>query len=163
MTAASFGVSPRFLFNERSIFMYKEVIKYTDYNGNPREEEFFFNLSKAEAVELECSINGGLTERMKELSNRQDVPEIMKIFKMLICKSYGEKSTDGKRFMKSDEITRSFLETEAYSDMFMRLANDQDYAAKFFNGIVPNDTGITVKNNNETQIDAYTSVTGNVQ
>jgi len=142
--------------------MHKEEISYTDYNGNPRKETFWFNLSKAEAMELECSVKGGLTEYMKGLVERQDTPGIMEIFKTLIFKSYGEKSTDGRRFIKSKELSKEFSETEAYSQLFMRLSLDHEEAAKFFNGIVPNDLPKVDANQstNDIAASAYTAVTG---
>ena len=119
--------------------MLKEKITYTDFNGNERTEEFMFNLTKAEIMEMELSTTGGLAEMITRIVNTQDVPAIIKIFKDLILKAYGEKSADGKRFIKSEELSVAFSQTEAYSELFMKLAQDADYAAKFVNGIVPND------------------------
>lgn len=117
--------------------MIKETITYTDYNGTERTENFYFNLSKAEVMEMEMSTAGGLAERITKVIESQDAPEIIKIFKDLVLKAYGEKSADGKRFIKSDEIATAFSQTEAYSQLFMKLATDADAAAKFINGIVP--------------------------
>ena len=69
----------------------------------------------------------------------QDTPAIIKIFKELVLNAYGEKSPDGKRFIKSKELSTAFSQTEAYSILFMELATDADKAAKFVNGIVPDD------------------------
>lgn len=119
--------------------MLKKTIKYTDYNGVEREEDFFFNLSQAEIVEMELSTTGGLTEMIRKVVAAQDAPAIIKVFKDLVLRAYGEKSADGKRFIKSEEITNAFAQTEAYSQLFMELATDADAAAKFVNGIVPAD------------------------
>lgn len=119
--------------------MLKKTITYTDYNGVERTEDYYFNLSKAEAMEIEMSTTGGLSGMIHRIVAAQDTPAIIKIFKDLILKAYGEKSPDGKRFMKGEEISRAFSETEAYSQLFMELATDADAAAKFVNGIVPND------------------------
>ena len=110
---------------------------YTDYNGNEKTKTYFFNLNQAEIVELENSIPGGLTNMIERLSTEQDNREIIKIFKDLILKAYGEKSADGKRFIKSHELSEAFAQTEAYSNLFMELATDADAAAKFVNGITP--------------------------
>ncbi len=120
--------------------MLKKTITYTDYNGSQRTEDFYFNLSKAESMEMELSTTGGLSETIRRIVAAQDQPAIIKIFKELILKAYGEKSPDGKRFIKSEEISKAFSETEAYSILFMELATDADAAAKFVNGIVPNET-----------------------
>lgn len=119
--------------------MLKKTITYIDYNGSDRTEDFYFNFSKAEIMEMEMSITGGLAEMIQKIVAAQDAPAIIKIFKDLVLKAYGEKSPDGKRFIKSQEITTAFAQTEAYSILFMELATDADAAAKFVNGIIPSD------------------------
>ena len=119
--------------------MITETIKYTDYNGAEREEKFMFNLSKAELMEMEMGTTGGLAEMIQKIVETQDAPSIIKVFKDLILKAYGEKSADGKRFVKSKELSEGFSQTEAYSQLFMKLATDADAAAKFVKGIVPAD------------------------
>ena len=119
--------------------MIKKTIPYTDYNGNERTEDHYFNLSKAEVMEMEMSTSGGLAEMIQRVVAAQDQPAIIKIFKDLILKAYGVKSPDGKRFIKSAELSTEFSQTEAYSQLFMELATDADAASKFVNGIVPAD------------------------
>ena len=121
--------------------MLKETITYVDYNGTERTEDFYFNFTKAEVMEMEMSIDGGLAETIKRLVSEKNQPAIIKIFKDLVLKAHGVKSLDGKRFMKSDEIRESFAQTEAYSILFMKLATDADAAAKFVNGILPANMG----------------------
>ncbi len=120
--------------------MLKETITYTDYNGNERTEDFYFNLTKAEIMEMEMSTSGGLAEMIQRIVAAQDAPAIIKIFKDLVLRAYGVKSPDGKRFIKNDELREEFSQTEAYSQLFMKLATDADAASKFVNGIVPADT-----------------------
>ena len=117
--------------------MLKKTIKYTDYDGNEREEDFYFNLSKAEVTEMELSKEGGMSEYIKKISAAQNAPELIKLFKEIITKSYGEKSLDGKRFIKNKELTEAFTQTEAYSELFIELASNADEAVKFINGIMP--------------------------
>lgn len=117
--------------------MLKKTITYTDYNGVERTEDFYFNLSKAELMEMEMSTSGGFAETVQKIVSAQDAPTIIKIFKDLILKAYGEKSPDGKRFIKSEELSNAFAQTEAYSNLFMELATDADAAANFTNGIMP--------------------------
>ena len=119
--------------------MLKKSITYTDYNGTERTEDFYFNLTKAEIMEMEMSTAGGLSEMLQNIVKAQDAPSIIKIFKELVLKAYGQKSPDGKRFIKSEELSTEFSQTEAYSQLFMELATDADAAAKFVNGIVPAD------------------------
>lgn len=121
--------------------MLQKSIKYIDYNGVEREEVFLFNLTKAELMEMELGTTGGLTEMIQKIIQTKDQPSIIKIFKELILKAYGEKSADGKRFIKTDEhgnpLSRAFSETEAYSNLFMELSTDDKAAAAFVNGIIP--------------------------
>ena len=117
--------------------MLKKTIKYTDYNGEQREEDFYFNLNKAELTEMELSHDGGLTTQIEKIVKEKDGKEIIKLFKDLVLKAYGVKSDDGKRFIKNDEVRDSFAQTEAYSEFFMELATDAGAATAFINGIVP--------------------------
>lgn len=119
--------------------MIKKTVTFTDYNGVERTEDFYFNLTKAEVMEMEMSTTGGLAETIQKIVAAQDAPAIIKIFKELVLRAYGEKSPDGRRFIKSDDISAAFSQTEAYSQIFMELATDADAAAKFVNGIVPAD------------------------
>lgn len=127
--------------------MLKKNIKYTDYNGVERTEDFYFNLTKAELMEMEMGTNGGLAESIQKIINTQDAPAIIQIFKDIILKAYGEKSADGKRFIKISDngtpVSIGFSQTEAYSQLFMELATDADEAAKFIKGIIPNDINIS--------------------
>lgn len=117
--------------------MFKKTITYEDYNGIERTEDFYFHLSKAELAEMELSKNGGMKEYLEKIIAAKDNEQIIKLFKGLVFKAYGEKSEDGRRFIKSEEISRAFSQTEAYSDLFMELATDTDSAIAFVNGIMP--------------------------
>lgn len=118
--------------------MLKETITYTNYNGVECTEDFYFNLTQAELMEMEMGTAGGMAEMITKIVNAQDAPAIIKIFKDLILKAYGEKSPDGKRFEKKNGLLAAqFAETEAFSELFMKLATDADAAARFVNGIVP--------------------------
>ena len=119
--------------------MLKKTITYTDYNGVERTEDFYFNLTKAEIMEMQLSTTGGLDEMIQRIIATQDVPAIAKIFKDLVLRAYGQKSPDGRRFIKTEELTAEFSQTEAYSELYMSLATDSDAAAAFVNGIVPKD------------------------
>ena len=117
--------------------MVVKKIKYKDFNGVEREEEFMFNLTEAEITEMELTTDGGLSESIKKIISAQNTPQIIETFKMLILKSYGEKSADGRRFIKSEELTEAFTQTNAYSQFFMELATDDKAAIAFINGIIP--------------------------
>lgn len=119
--------------------MFKKRIKYVDYNGNQREEDFYFNLTRTELTEMEFSSVGGLQNYIKKIIDAQSGQEIIAVMKDLIFKSYGEKSLDGKYFNKSKELSEAFSHTEAYDILFMELATDDKAAAEFVNGIIPKD------------------------
>jgi hypothetical protein len=121
--------------------MLKKIIKYVDYDGNNREETHYFNLNKAELAELEFSANGGMEKAIKQIIEIKDRDKIMQIFKEIIRKSYGEKSLDGKYFLKFDEngnrLADKFMQTEAYPTLFVELGSDAKAASDFIEGILP--------------------------
>ena len=119
--------------------MYQKKIKYKDYNGNEREETFYFHFNKAELLDKEFRTPGGIENYTRSIIETQDGQKLADMFKMLIQESYGIKDPEGRRFMKSPEILKNFVETEAYAELYMQLATDSTAAAEFFNGIFPKD------------------------
>lgn len=117
--------------------MLKKSITYTDFNGDEVTEDFYFHLSKADLVEMEVSHKGGLGAYLREIAESEDGAKVIAEFRKLILASYGVRSDDGKRFVKSQELRDEFLATEAYSSLFMDLCTDAQVAAEFVNGIVP--------------------------
>ena len=117
--------------------MIKKTIKYTDYNGNEREEDFWFNINQAEAIEMQADAGGELDAFIKKIISEHDAKALVGYFKKLILMSYGRKSLDGRRFEKSKEISEEFSQTEAYPILFMELAQDSEKASEFVNGILP--------------------------
>ena len=124
--------------------MLKKTITYTDYNGVERTEDFYFNLTKAEILEMELSTEGGLQRMIEKIISAQDLPALSKYFKQIILMSYGEKSPDGRRFIKNDQLKEEFSQTEAFSQLYMELATDDKLAADFINGVVPNEAAVAV-------------------
>ncbi len=127
--------------------MLHKKIKYTDYDGNQVEETFLFNLTKAELMRMELSTSGGIQNMVQTLIAKRDGAKIMEVFEDLILKSYGEKSPDGKRFIKSPELSEEFKQTEAYSELFCELCTNAEAAAEFFNSIVPPDIAAEAEKN----------------
>ena len=117
--------------------MYKITETYTDYDDNQRTEDFYFNYSEAELTDLQFSVSGGLAGMIDKIIKTNDMPKLVELFRELIQKAYGEKSNDGRRFMKSPELTKEFTETVAYSQIYMRLATDSKAAQEFINKVVP--------------------------
>lgn len=117
--------------------MLKQTRTYTDYNGVSRTEDFYFNLTQAEVTEMELSVDGGLSEMLNRIIAAKDGKQIIAFFKDFVLRAYGEKSADGRRFIKNQELRDAFAQTEAYSDLFMELATNAEKAAAFVNGVVP--------------------------
>ena len=117
--------------------MIKKTVTYEDFDGNQRTEDFYFNLTKAELTEMEMSLNGGLSQLLSKIVHENDNAKIIEYFKKIVIGSYGEKSLDGRHFMKSEQIREEFASSAAYSEIFMELASDADKAAEFVNGIMP--------------------------
>lgn len=119
--------------------MLKKTITYTDYNDQKRTEDFWFHLTKTELIELDASNEGGLETTIRKIIKETDTKRIVELVKTLVLKSYGEKSADGKRFIKSEEATTAFTQTEAYSQLFVDLISDASQMTAFFKGIIPQD------------------------
>lgn len=119
--------------------MLKESLTYTNFNDEEVTEDFYFNLTKAELSTMDLTTAGGLAERLNRIVAAKDTPEIIKMFQEILLTAYGEKSDDGKYFNKSKEISEKFSHTQAYSDLFMKLATDEEYANKFIESILPKD------------------------
>ena len=138
--------------------MLKKTMTYTDYDGVERTQDFYFNLSKAEILEMQLSSDGGYDKLLERIVKAKDTKSLIAIFKDLILRSYGIKSDDGKRFMKSPEISAEFEQTPAYSDLFMQLATDTDAAPAFVTGIIPGDLQSEVEKLNKNQLQGLTEV-----
>lgn len=119
--------------------MLKKTIEFVDYFGNPRKQDFYFNFTKSELMEMNLYADGGLDRLIEKIIQTQDNRRLVDYFKEIIFKSYGEKSEDGTRFIKSVELSIAFSQTPAYDQLFMELATDAEKASEFINGIVPED------------------------
>lgn len=117
--------------------MIKWPITYTDYNGEEHTEDFYFNLNKAEIMELNLKANDAYGEYLQRIVDQRDGEKIAEAFKNLILKAYGEKSPDGRRFVKSKAMSEEFEQTEAYVELYMQLATEKDAASKFIEGVLP--------------------------
>ena len=117
--------------------MYKKTIKYVDFNGTERTEDFYFDISETELVLLDAKTPEGFLEHMTAVGNKQDKQEIMELFTNFLHLAYGEKSPDGRYFDKSDEISRRFEHSAAYNVLFLELLQDSKKAAAFVNAVLP--------------------------
>lgn len=132
--------------------MLKKNIRYTDWFGEEREEDFYFNLTKSELVEMEMSQDGGMENYLNKIVQSKDRNELFQYFKAIILKAYGEKSADGRRFMKGEEISRGFEECPAYDELMMQLLNDAEYAGQFVTALMPADLQQTIAEQNRQNV-----------
>lgn len=117
--------------------MFKKRIKYVDYDGNEREEDFYFSLNKAEITRINYSREGGVEASLQRMIDRNDYASIVDFINDLIASSYGEKSLDGKRFIKSKELTDAFFQTSAYDELFTEMINSPRFVQEFAVGVLP--------------------------
>ena len=120
--------------------MYCEKMKYTDFDGNVREEELRFNLTQAELLEWELTTEGGMQKLLETIVAEKDKVKLAEMFRTIVLKAYGVKSADGKRFAKiidGHRVSEDFVQTQAYSDFMMSLFTDPQKQIDFVNAIVP--------------------------
>lgn len=117
--------------------MVKEIIKYTDFNGNECEEVAYFNLTKSECAKLQLGMKEGLSNYIKEVVESNNNKAMVELFEKIVLDSYGVKSEDGKRFVKSEELKTEFSQSAAYDELFFTLATDGDKAKQFIEGVIP--------------------------
>ncbi len=117
--------------------MLKKTVTYTNFNDEEITEDFYFHFTKAEIVELENSHRGGLHQIIEKIITTKDNKGLIEIFKDLVLKAYGEKSPDGRRFIKTPEVREAFSHTQAYSDIFMELATNDAAANEFIDAVLP--------------------------
>lgn len=133
--------------------MLKKTITYTNYNDEKKTKDYYFNLKKSELIDLQYSTAKGFMDYIEEITKTQDNVRIWKAFRDIILLAYGEKSNDGERFVKSDELRKSFEETEAFSELIYELMSNETAAADFINGIMPKDLAEKVKQENLNAVD----------
>lgn len=119
--------------------MLKKTITYKDFNEVEQSDEFHFHLSAEKLLELEATLPGGFEKHVERIMKSGDGAQILELFKRLIRYSIGQVSEDGKRFVQTEEITNDFVQTNAYTKLFLELGSDEEIAAQFFNGIIPKD------------------------
>lgn len=122
--------------------MLKKTIKYVDYNGIERTEDFYFNLSKTELAQMQFREEGDLAERVRGIVKAKNRPAIMQLFDSFIIDSYGEKSEDGRHFIKvrnGHRLADDFIASPAYDVLYFELINDPEKFADFINHLVPPD------------------------
>lgn len=125
--------------------MYKKTIKYEDFNGVVRNEDFYFYLSKTQLTKLNSRIEGGIQDKFERIVNKLDVKQLVETVEDLILSAYGEKSEDGKRFIQTPEVRQAFEQTNAYDQLFMELINSPDGLADFIKKVLPQDLQIKIE------------------
>lgn len=117
--------------------MIEKTINYVGFDGEEHTETHYFNISETEAIEWEFSKEGGMSNLLRKVAEEKDQKKIIEFMQELILRAYGERSEDGKSFLKSKKRSKAFKQTLAYNALFMELATDDVKAAEFANGILP--------------------------
>lgn len=125
--------------------MLKHEITYEDFNDEKVTETLYFNISKTELMELEVEHPEGMHDWLQRMVKIEDKKKLFAEFKRIILLSYGEKSPDGKRFIKSDEIRNDFEHSAAFEALFVSLIESEDTVAKFITNVLPKDLQEDVK------------------
>lgn len=119
--------------------MLKRDITYEDFDGEKVTDTYYFNLTRSEIIELEVGYKEGLQVALQRIVKSEDRKALVEEFKRIILMAYGERSEDGKRFIKNDAMREAFSQTAAYDSLFIELATDDKAAATFVLGIIPKD------------------------
>lgn len=122
--------------------MYKKTFTYKDFDGNTRTEDFYFNVSKPEVAKLQFSYKGGMDKYLQEIVDAEDLPAMYDFFSKLVEMSYGVKSEDGRRFIKDEQTTKEFMETEAYNEYLFLLMSNENEMNAFIEGALPDLHGL---------------------
>lgn len=129
--------------------MIKKTVTYKDYNDVERTETYYFDFSEAEVMDMQASKFNGFNAYLESIINEKDPSKIIKTFKELVLAAYGEKSEDGRSFIKEapdgTKLADKFKQTKAYSDIYMELALDAKAAAEFVNKVFPPNMAETIK------------------
>ena len=138
--------------------MLKKTVNYEDFDGNKRTEDLYFNLTKLEATEFALDLPDEITDEVaKEGASAANMEAATRIvqklggkgiidyIRKLVLKSYGIKSEDGKRFIKSEEISTEFSQTMAFDNLMMELLTDDNAASNFITAIIPSDLAEAAK------------------
>lgn len=127
--------------------MIAKTFEYTDYNGTKRKDTWYFNLDKAELMKLELGAWGGLDALLKRLIREENPEKIIDMFDKIILGAVGEKSPDGRKFIKNEAIRDDFRQSPAYSELFYELVTDSEKAGAFLKGCIPTDLAMKVEEN----------------
>ena len=133
--------------------MLKKTITYTDYDGMERTEDFWFNLSKTELTKLDAELPGGVLGVLRKIIDNKDRKALVDFIETLILRSYGEKTLDGKRFVKTPEMAEEFMQTPAYDELFMSILSDTDSQTSFINGIIPQSMAKEIEQTDKKQVE----------
>jgi len=133
--------------------MLKKTITYTDYDGMERTEDFWFNLSKTELTKLDAELPGGVLGVLRKIIDKKDRKALVDFIETLILRSYGEKTLDGKRFVKTPEMAEEFMQTPAYDELFMSILSDTDSQTSFINGVIPQSMAKEIEQTDKKQVE----------
>ena len=118
--------------------MLRKTIKYEDFDENPREMTAYFNLNERELAELVEEFGGrdSLQNLFASIKGSGDASKLTSFMRTIIKKSYGQKSGDGNRMVKNDEVWDAFYQSEAYNEFFMEVMASDEANQSFLSQVV---------------------------
>lgn len=117
--------------------MLKKRITYTNFEDEEVTETFYFNLTKADLMEMEVSKRGGLNGYIERIQETNDAGLVFEELKSLMSRSVGRLAPDGRGFSRSQQIRDEFMNSEAFSNFILEMLTDPQLAAEFIQGLIP--------------------------
>ena len=150
--------------------MFSKTFEYMGYDGQPHKETWWFNLSEEELYKMELGTVGGVNGMMNRMIREEHPDKIVDMFERIILTSVGERSADGRRFVKKPrpgmpwgEIAEDFRETPAYSQLFVELVSSGEKLSEFLKAAIPQEVALKVAElEKQREEEAAKSEAGNV-
>ena len=116
--------------------MQKLTVQYQNWDGDLETEDLYFHLNIKELQEME-KWDVPLTKRIAKLTKTEDGTEAFELMRDIVEAAYGERSSDGKRFVKNPEVLKNFTQGLAYDEVILQFIDGTTDLAKFVEGLLP--------------------------
>lgn len=116
--------------------MQKLTIQFENFDGETVSEDLYFHLNIKELQAME-EWPVPLTKRIADLTNTQDGKKAFELMRDIIEAAYGERSEDGKRFIKNEEVLKNFTQGLTYDEVIIKFIDGSMDLAKFIEGLLP--------------------------
>ena len=116
--------------------MQKLTVQYQNFDGDLETEDLYFHLNIKELQEME-NWDVPLTKRIAKLTKTEDGKEAFELMRDIVEAAYGERSADGKRFVKNPEVLKNFTQGLAYDEVIISFIDGTTDLGKFVEGLLP--------------------------